>query len=182
MATALLPPYDPAEQTPELSLQRKRIFLEAYQKNGVLKYACAAANVHRQTYYDWLRDDPTFATAAREAREVAIEALEEEAHRRAIEGVEDPIYYKGEFVATVRKPSDTLMIFLLKANRPEKYRERVELSGPNGAPLESVTNVQINVIGADASDVAELPLPIGATPVSARPETATLQLDMGEDE
>lgn len=38
---------------------------------------------------------------------------------------------------TLRKPSDTLMIFLLKARRPEQYRERfqTEHTGPNGQPL-----------------------------------------------
>ncbi|MBX3610383.1 MAG: hypothetical protein KF871_10865 [Hydrogenophaga sp.] len=41
---------------------------------------------------------------------------------------------------TVNRPSDTLMIFLLKARRPNTYRERgaVELSGPGGKPLAPV--------------------------------------------
>lgn len=41
---------------------------------------------------------------------------------------------------TVNRPSDTLMIFLLKARRPNTYRERgaVELSAPGGKPLAPV--------------------------------------------
>ena len=37
----------------------------------------------------------------------------------------------------MRKYSDTLAIFLLKAHAPEKYREntRMELTGANGEPL-----------------------------------------------
>lgn len=46
-------------------------------------------------------------------------------------------------VATVKKYSDTLAIFLLKAHAPEKYREnsKIELGGPNDGPiqLESTT-------------------------------------------
>lgn len=35
--------------------------------------------------------------------------------------------------------SDTLMIFLLKARRPDKYKERraSELSGPGGGPIKT---------------------------------------------
>ncbi len=38
---------------------------------------------------------------------------------------------------TVRKPSDTLMIFMLKSRRPNTYRERgsIEHTGPGGKPL-----------------------------------------------
>jgi hypothetical protein len=38
-------------------------------------------------------------------------------------------YYELEY-------SDTLLIFLLKGIRPEKYRERFEHSGPEGGPIE----------------------------------------------
>lgn len=38
----------------------------------------------------------------------------------------------------MRKYSDTLAIFLLKAHAPEKYREntRMELTGANGGPVQ----------------------------------------------
>lgn len=41
-------------------------------------------------------------------------------------------------LATVRKYSDTLAIFLLKGANPEKFRERTsaEISGPGGKPIE----------------------------------------------
>ncbi len=41
---------------------------------------------------------------------------------------------------TINRPSDTLMIFMLKARRPNTYRERgaVELSAPGGKPLAPV--------------------------------------------
>ena len=42
--------------------------------------------------------------------------------RRAFEGVERPVYYKGEQVGTWRFYSDALAMFLLKAHRPERYR------------------------------------------------------------
>ena len=56
---------------------------------------------------------------------MCVSVLEDEAQRRAM-GYEEDVYYKGEKVGTVTKYSDKLMEVLLKANAPEKYRERVE--------------------------------------------------------
>ena len=36
------------------------------------------------------------------------------------------MFYKGAVCGHVRRYSDTLLMFLLKAHRPEKYRERYE--------------------------------------------------------
>ena len=57
--------------------------------------------------------------------------------RRAFEGTDEPVYYKGEECGSVRKYSDTLAIFLLKAHAPEKYRENIhaELTGAGGGPI-----------------------------------------------
>ena len=70
--------------------------------------------------------------------QIGISALEDEAHRRAFEGVPEPVFHQGVECGSVRKYSDTLAIFLLKAHRPEKYREnsRMELTGANGGPLQ----------------------------------------------
>lgn len=60
-----------------------------------------------------------------EALDVGAGALEDEAVRRAYVGVEEPLFYQGKQCGTVRKYSDTLLIFLLKGAKPAKYRERV---------------------------------------------------------
>ena len=44
-------------------------------------------------------------------------------------GIEKPIFYKGHAVTYVRAFSDGLLMFLLKAKRPDIYRDR----GPNGS-------------------------------------------------
>jgi hypothetical protein len=64
--------------------------------------------------------------------------MEQEADRRAIEGVDEPVFHKGTVVGHIRKYSDTLLIFRLKALAPAKYREtiRQEHSGPEGGPLQ----------------------------------------------
>jgi hypothetical protein len=57
------------------------------------------------------------------ALEQAADLLEAEARRRAVEGVTKPIMYKDKVATTVQEYSDTLLIFLLKGTRPQKYRE-----------------------------------------------------------
>lgn len=105
---------------------RQRAFLSAYVIMGVVSKAAEAAGIHRKTHYEWLNNDPEYVEAFRQAEEDAIEALEREARRRALEGIEEPIYQGGKKVGVVRKYSDTLLIFLLKGAAPDKYRERVQ--------------------------------------------------------
>lgn len=88
---------------------KKRLFLEAYAEMGNITHACKASAVPRRTFYHWTEHDEAFAAQVREAEIEAVESLEREARRRAIRG------------------SDTLLIFLLKAARPDKYRDNVSI-------------------------------------------------------
>ncbi len=91
-------------------------------------HAARAAKINRSTHYRWL-EDLEYADAFDEAKEEAVDVLEMEARRRAVEGIDRPVFYQGKKVGSVRSYSDTLLIFLLKGAMPEKYRERHELSG-----------------------------------------------------
>lgn len=93
--------------------------------------ACAAIGISRYTAYEWRKKMPDFAEAWEEAMKAGLTGLEDEAHRRAFEGTEEPVFQQGMEIGSVRKYSDTLAIFLLKAHAPDKYREnsKVELAG-----------------------------------------------------
>ena len=112
--------------------KRRTEFLDALAVCGNVKEACLVAGMARQTAYEWRASDEAFAAAWDAALDEAADTMEREAFRRAVEGVDEPVFGSlgnglgsGE-VGTVRKYSDTLLIFLLKAARPEKYRDRVE--------------------------------------------------------
>ncbi len=118
--------------------QRKQsAFLVAFTEHATVAAAAAAAHVGRRTHYNWLQADEAYAARFKDVEEGVTEALEAEARRRAQCGVDEPVHYQGKRVDTIRRYSDTLLIFLLKARRPEMYRERVDhsLTGPNGGPL-----------------------------------------------
>ncbi len=117
--------------------QRARdVFLAELAARGNVTDAAEAAGIGRATAYQW-RDDPEFAAAWADAIERAADRLEAEAWRRAVEGVQEPIIGRVERdrdgIVTddagnalyIRKYSDTLMTLLLKAHKPDKYRESV---------------------------------------------------------
>src|SRR3989442_5494058 len=118
--------------------QQKAAFLEAYAKIGTVVHAAQHVGLPRRTHYKWLQKDRTYAAQFAEAEEEAVQHLEREARRRAMVGVEEPVYYKGEVCGTVRKYSDVLLMFLLKSKRPALYRDHqaVDLS-IDLAPIEA---------------------------------------------
>lgn len=120
---------------PKLTERKRRTFLECLETTGNVSRAAEAAALPRQSFYKRRRSDPQFAAQWDEAVEIGVASLEDEARRRAQEGVLKPVFYQGAECGAVREFSDTLLIFLLKAHRPEKYRERREITGADGAPL-----------------------------------------------
>ena len=63
--------------------------------------------------------DDDYTEAFDHAKQEAVETLEAEARRRAVDGWEVPVCQGGRKVGAIRKYSDLLLIFLLKAAAPE---------------------------------------------------------------
>jgi hypothetical protein len=76
-----------------------------------MRKACRLAKVGRQTVRDRRLADPDFDRAVRDALEDAADLLEEEAVRRATRKA---------------KPSDALLMFLLRGRRPEVFGNKLE--------------------------------------------------------
>ena len=106
----------------------KAAFIEHFSRMGNITQAAEAAGVSRRVVYAWQERDERFSLAFNEANAIATERLEAEAWRRAVDGdiTETPIIHQGKVVITLteHKRSDTLLIFLLKARAPHKYRDR----------------------------------------------------------
>lgn len=84
-------------------------FISALRNSGNIRASCLAAGVSREMAYKERRRLATFAKRWDEALEESIDLLEAAARQRAL------------------SISDTLLIFLLKAHRPDKYGEKVRL-------------------------------------------------------
>lgn len=107
---------------------KKEAFLAAYSKLGNISAAAKAAKIDRHSHYLWMDDGDEYRERFADAHQQACEALETEARRRAVTGTLKPIYQGGKKVGAIREFSDTLLIFLMKAAMPYKYRERYEPS------------------------------------------------------
>jgi len=114
------------------TVRAKDAFLKAYAEWANISYACKVSGVARQNVYDWQEKDEEFSAAFHRAESAATERLEREAWRRAVEGspYERTSYWHGEPVGTDRKIeySDQLMMLLLRARRPDLYREKVDVA------------------------------------------------------
>lgn len=106
--------------------KRRRQFLELLGEGHSVKHAAAAIHISRQEMYRQRESDAAFAAAWDAAVDEGTDVLEQEARRRAVEGVAQPIYHLGKIVGTVHEYSDALLKFLLQARRPAQYRQQIQ--------------------------------------------------------
>ena len=86
-------------------------FLNAYSLGGSVSAAARTCEISRTNPYRWAESSPVFREALSVAKEYGVQRLEDWALARAMDDM---------------NPSDRLTEFLLKASRPEVYRERVD--------------------------------------------------------
>lgn len=100
--------------------KNRAAFIAALREGWSIAGACNAAGFGTSAAYDWRHDDSEFAAEWDAAVDEGTDRLEDEARRRAMD------------------TSDTLLIFLLKGRRPEKFKDRMqqEHTGTNGGPIE----------------------------------------------
>lgn len=113
-------------------------FIGALRENGNISRSAQMAGVSRTEVYNERAEQPSFAARWDDAVEIACDLMEEEARRRAYFGTRKPVYHQGVVCGEIQEYSDTLMIFLLKGARPQKFRENVrqEITGAGGGPVQ----------------------------------------------
>jgi hypothetical protein len=109
-----------------LHTKQKR-FLLCFEACASVTVAARWAKIHRSNHYQWLEECPAYANAFAEAQPRAERTLEDEAVRRAHQGLRRAIRYKGKIVGYETEYSDTLMNTLLKAS--PKFRDKLDLGG-----------------------------------------------------
>lgn len=114
-------------------------FLTVLRETCNVSEAARATGVSRRSAYDWRAADPSLALAWDEAEQEAADKLEREAWRRGVEGTDKPVTFQGVITATYKEYSDRMLELLLKAHRPEKFKERVanEHTGADGGPIQT---------------------------------------------
>lgn len=102
--------------------KRKKEFLVNLAKTGNIGFAAAKAGWKRGTANYHRANDPEFAELWDQAHEFSVDLLELEMRRRAVEGVQRPIFQQRELVGHETVYSDNLLLAMVKAKRKE-YRE-----------------------------------------------------------
>ena len=105
-----------SKRSPEKDL----VILEALRDTPTFTYAAKKARITRGTLQEWRKEDPEFAAACEQARDEGMSALEDALIERGLD------------------TDTTAAIFMLKGWRAQRYRERIEHTGENGAPLTVV--------------------------------------------
>lgn len=115
----------------KLTRERRERFLSALADTGIVSAAVVIAGTSRTRVYELRKHDSGFASAWEEAEEQAADALEAEAWRRAVDGVPEPLVSARKVVhddegqpLAIRRYSDNLLLALLKARRPERFKDR----------------------------------------------------------
>ena len=115
----------------QLSKVKRKEFLKLFAKTGNISGSARAVGLSRQGIYDYKAGNPIFAKAWDNAWNEYLDTVEAEVQRRGAEGFLEPVFYQGKEVAQVRKYSDNLLMFYLKAKRPEFRDKSVEVNFPS---------------------------------------------------
>jgi hypothetical protein len=111
----------------KLDEQAKDEYLRLLAKVWTPELALKACGSTRSTLLTWRESDAAFLVREQHVRDGIADHLEAEAVRRAFRGIRRPVYQGGLLAGHVTEYSDPLLIFLLKALRPERFRERTEV-------------------------------------------------------
>lgn len=125
----------PNSFTPE----RREVFFQVLEDTCSPKQAAAAAGISRNTAFYHKANDHEFRSRWDKAVEVALDALLDEAYRRAALGYEEPVIHQGRVATvadpetgeerplTVRKHSDRLLEVLLKFRYGDQMADRLKV-------------------------------------------------------
>lgn len=139
---ALVPSRRIEELPDDVVTRRKELMLKYLAEGWSVRHSCEKSGCTPPTLTEYRKRDPDFDAACSEAIEMGTDALEDTALMRARFGVDKPVFYQGEECGTIREYSDQLLMFLLKARRPEKFTERMRqtLENPDGSAVHFTFN------------------------------------------
>jgi hypothetical protein len=102
--------------------EKKALFIGIYKRTlGSIKSTCEKVGIDRSVFYDWLRDDPEFSAAKKQAFKEKLEDIEELENKKMLSG-------------------DSSMIKHFLDKRHPLYKTRVVVQGP-GIGEESLEEI-----------------------------------------
>jgi hypothetical protein len=101
--------------------RKQRKFIKILTKTGCVLDACRGVGISSTSAYRTKEKLPGFAEQWESARKRASTSLEAVAWKRAVEGVEEPVYHQGKFSHMAVKRSDSILRLLMIGADKKKY-------------------------------------------------------------
>lgn len=116
--------------------ERQVAFIAALSECGCVDAACKSVGISTTAAYDLRRrvEAQSFRLAWDMALDHAIQRLSDAAYSRAIHGVAQPVFYKGEQIGERRKYDERLTMFLLRYRDPLRYGAWLDTCRAERAP------------------------------------------------
>ena len=134
-------------------------YINALRNIGLEAKSANAAGTTLRAVRKTMESDPEFANMCLDTLEEFNDLIEQEAMRRAVEGVPEPVFHKGEIVGHITKYSDTLLTKLLTGRRPDVYGDKKQIIGANNGPVvievrDFTTPTRIDHVSAPTAQIA----------------------------
>lgn len=125
------------------SAERQCEFIAELADCGSVRAACRRMGVGEHHLYKLRRhpEGESFRAAWEAALDIGIQRIEDVAMDRALNGVEQPVYHKGDIIGTRRVYNDRLLMFMLRNRAPERFTEGQLKHGAKG--LNAVGKMQM---------------------------------------
>lgn len=98
-------------------------------KGWTITKAIREAGVSYPSFKNWRRQSAEFEEQVQIALQAGVDVLEDEARRRAVDGVKRPVYAGGNLVGEIVEYSDSLLAFLLRSKRYNEINVNARHSG-----------------------------------------------------
>ncbi len=151
----------------KLRIAKKKAFLEALLRIGLVKNACVAVGVSASTVYRWMEEDPEgFGKEVERVNAIINLDIDDSFIKRGVHGVKSQMFYKGKPVMTPKlnendeevkgedgEPvmvavfetvySDTCLLAAAKSRMPDKYADRSKAQVDNTHSMGNETRKAI---------------------------------------
>ncbi len=137
----------------------KNTFLEEVRRTGLIAKSAKSAGTTSRRIKSECESDEEFEIEFQEALQLYSEVVQAELARRAIDGVEETVYFQGNPCGTKINYSDALLTTLVKAKSSE-FREKVSVDTTiHGGVLLTLPPAQTQEAWLESSKPEQLPAP-----------------------
>lgn len=116
----------PLPALPTVTKDKMELFFSYLEMSGRIRYSAIMAGMEPWQVSKAIKESQELQERKLDALKGYCELIDAEIHRRAIDGTNKGVYFKGRRVATEKVYSDRLLELLAKANDP-KYRDKMQV-------------------------------------------------------